>query len=460
MKFIALTLFSIVGLVKADQHYSVGMDITIDGATGNPSDPECIAALEAALVQAYAESYPDSDNHLDDVNIDNVQPDYLSTELDTMGKYTYIGSGDNTCRRCKPLVSAAFAGKQALLKAVGTTDDMEAKTLSILQRSTDCKAFANISDLSIEWIRSRLETTVKQDEQHFSVGIDVTIDGATRNPTEDECTAALESGLVTAYAEAYPDSDVHLQSVHFDNVTPDFVASNLGTMGKYTYIGSGDNTCRRCKPMFLSFSSKHELLTAVGTTDKMEAKTLSILQASTDCPAFKKLTDLSIEWVRSGLELDVSVAQKEQHFSVGIDVTVDGAIGNPSSAQCIKAVESVVVSAYAAAYPDSDVDLNSVHFDDVKPNFALKNLRVTTVGKYTYIGSGDNTCRRCKPVLSASYLSKEALLEAVGTSDAFEADILSMLKAPDSSDCNSFKKITDVSVEWVRGGEALDIANA
>jgi hypothetical protein len=212
--------------------------------------------------------------------------------------------------------------------------------------------------------------------------------------------------------------------------------------------------------MFLSFSSKHELLTAVGTTDKMEARTLSILQASTDCPAFKKLTDLSIEWVRSGLELDVSVAQKEQHFSVGIDVTVDGAIGNPSGAQCIKAVESVVVSAYAAAYPDSDADLNTVHFDDVKPNFALKNLRVTTVGKYTYIGSGDNTCHRCKPVLSASYLSKEALLEVVGTSDAFEADILSMLKALDSSDCNSFKKITDVSVEWVRGGEALDIANA
>lgn len=51
------------------------------------------------------------------------------------------------------------------------------------------------------------------------------------------------------------------------------------------------------------------------------------------------------------------------------------------------------------------------------------------MGKYTYVGSGDNTCRRCKPVLSASYLSKEALLEAVGTSDAFEADILSMLKA-------------------------------
>jgi hypothetical protein len=126
----------------------------------------------------------------------------------------------------------------------------------------------------------------------------------------------------------------------------------------------------------------------------------------------------------------------------------------------MKAVESVVVSAYAATYPDSDVHLNSVNFDDVKPNFALKKLRVTSMGKYTYIGSGDNTCRRCKPVLSASYFSKEALLEAVGTSDAFEADILSMLKALDSSDSNSFKKITDVSVQWVRGGEALDIANA
>jgi len=149
---------------------------------------------------------------------------------------------------------------------------MEAKTLVFYNGPPIVRPSRTFCDLSIEWIRSRFETTVKQDEQHFSVGIDVTIDGATGNPTKDKCTAALESALVTAYAEAFPDSDVHLLSVHFDNVTPDFVASDLGTMGKYTYIGSGVNASRRCKPMFLSFSSKHELLTAVGTTDEMEAK--------------------------------------------------------------------------------------------------------------------------------------------------------------------------------------------
>ena len=457
MKFIALTLLSVVGLARADQQFSVGMDVTIDGATGNPSDPKCIAAAESAVLSAYTAAYPNDDEQLVSIHFNDVHPDYLSTGLGTMGSYTYGGSGDVRCRRCKPL-SASFVSKEALLQAVGTTDAFEDDILSGLKAS-DCNCFKKISDVKVEWIRSGLELDVSgaPKEQHFDVGLDVTIDGATGNPSDPKCIAAVESVVLSAYAAAYPNDDEQLDSIHFNDVHPDYLSTGLGTMGSYTYGGSGDVRCRRCKPLSASFVSKEALLQAVGTTDAFEDDILSGLKAS-DCNCFKKISDVKVEWIRSGLELDVSGAPKEQHFDVGLDVTIDGATGNPSDPKCIAAVESVVLSAYAAAYPNDDEQLDSIHFNDVKPDFSLKNLRVATMGSYTYGGSGDVRCRRCKP-LSASFLSKEALLQAVGTTDAFEADILSGLK---TSDCNCFKKISDVTVEWIRGGAdvALDVANA
>jgi hypothetical protein len=303
------------------------------------------------------------------------------------------------------------------------------------------------------------------DEQHFTVGITLSVDGVIGDPNNPKCTEAIESTFKAAYDATYPDSDVTLESVTFTKVTPGFMNMlRLGTSGSYTYNGSGDNSCKRCNPaLSATFSSKQDLLKAVGTTDAFETTLLSMLQSlpSNDCNSFKKVTDVTVEWIR-GIEamkkLKLAYSEpvqhyvEEQHFTVGITLSVDGVIGDPNNPKCTAAIESTFKAAYDATYPDSDVTLESVTFTEVTPGF-MNMLRLGTSGSYTYKGSGDNSCKRCNPVVSATFLGKDVLLEAIGTNDAFEANLLSMLQALTSSDCNSFKKITDVTVEWIRSAE-------
>jgi len=311
-------------------------------------------------------------------------------------------------------------------------------------------------------------------EQHFTVGLKVGVEGIVGNPNNAKCTSAIESTFVAAYAATYPGSDVHLDSVTFTDVSPGLYDSKenlqVGTMGYYSYAGSADNSCRRCNPALSSanFSTKDDLLKAVGTTDAFEAKLLSMLQAldSSECNAFKTITDVNVEWIRDTNRMEnlhlaygepvehyAVVKADEQHFTVGLKVGVEGIVGNPNNAKCTSAIQDTFVAAYASAYPNSDVHVNSVTFTSVTPSSIMtKMLRVATQGYYSYAGSADNSCRRCNPALSATFFGKDELLEAVGTTDAFEAKLLSMLQALDSSDCNAFKKVSDVNVEWIRGG--------
>lgn len=167
----------------------------------------------------------------------------------------------------------------------------------------------------------------------------------------------------------------------------------------------------------IAFANQDELLDAVETSDAFESTLLASLQG-TDC--FKTITDVSVEWLRGGAgdsfnlieyyrakEFNAKLLKDDtQHFTVGLEVDVVGASGDPNDAACTHELEDMVVKAYAAAYPDNDVHLDAVHFNKVDPH-ATGNLRVSTSGNWGYMGSGtfDIALLLCCMVVLYQYLT-------------------------------------------------------
>jgi hypothetical protein len=98
MKFIALTLASLAAAVSADQHFTVGIQVGIDGASGDPNDAKCTHVLETTMVDAYAAVYPGQDTHLDAVHFDKVSPGIM-LGVGTTGRWDYYGDGTSCLDR-------------------------------------------------------------------------------------------------------------------------------------------------------------------------------------------------------------------------------------------------------------------------------------------------------------------------------------------------------------------------
>lgn len=97
MKFISLTLLSLASTVYSqEQHFTVGLKVTVVGASGDPNDAKCTHLLEKKMVEAYAATYPNQDTHLDSVHFDKVSPtmfEYNGVKVGTAGNWGYMGSG-------------------------------------------------------------------------------------------------------------------------------------------------------------------------------------------------------------------------------------------------------------------------------------------------------------------------------------------------------------------------------
>jgi hypothetical protein len=129
-----------------------------------------------------------------------------------------------------------------------------------------------------------------------------------------------------------------------------------------------------------------------------------------------------------GLILIASLASlvssaEEQHLVFGFDVAIDGASGDPMSAFTF----SNRLLLMPTLPPTRATTYISSHFSKVSPG-AVSMLCVTTsslIPRSSHHSSytGDNSCRRCDPLVSSAHLGKRELLETIRTTDAFEAKL-------------------------------------
>jgi hypothetical protein len=89
-----------------------------------------------------------------------------------------------------------------------------------------------------------------------------------------------------------------------------------------------------------------------------------------------------------------STAVAYEEYTMEMTTVLDGVSGDPDNQLCIDIFDAAVVTAYTAALPAADAQIEDTHATTVTPEYVQNNpLRTGTMGTYTYNSSTDFRCR-------------------------------------------------------------------